>query len=436
MGIFDPPIPVLPCTLGQDCGNAGAITTTTGPVLVTTPLPDEPATTSSVPLLPSPSISSGPSSTSVVTMPSPTSTTTLQDPGDSTVEQAVPVTTETQQTQTLQTIDPQTTAPESSPAASLTSTLAEVIISTSSSAIATLPNSVIISGAAGDSSILIGSQTLSAGGPPITVTEGGVLSLATSGGGLIISNSGSVSTILLPTSTPQAPPATTLGIVAGQTISGAIIGSSQLAVGSQTLSIGGSAVTLAGNQVASLGSSGLVIQAPSGVVSTFAIPTSTTAIIGIIAGQTVSGVAVGTSAAVVGSQTLTIGGDFATLAGNQVASLGASGVVVQAPGGVVTTIPLQLSSSVPISLYTIAVGPGTTLSGTQLDISSGSSNSITSSSTSIISSSSISAVSTSTSTGLGTIILNTFEGGGGRLAVLAHLCWFPFLAAGVISILR
>ena len=53
--------------------------------------------------------------------------------------------------------------------------------------------------------------------------------------------------------------------------------SSEAVVCTQTLTVGGSVVTLAGNQVASLGSSGLVVLAPGGFVTTIpAQPESTT----------------------------------------------------------------------------------------------------------------------------------------------------------------
>jgi hypothetical protein len=290
---------------------------------------------------------------------------------------------------------------------------------------------VIISAAPGKSDVVVGSQTLSAGGGPITISGGGVVSIAPSGGGVVISNSGEVSTIALPSAPVNHPPVQTLGVVAGQTIAGAVVGSSQLVVGSQTLSVGGPVVTLIGNQVASLGSSGLVIQAPSGVVSTYSIQTSTPALIGVIAGQTVSGVALGSSSALVGSQTFTIGGPIATLPGNQVASLGVNGLVVQAPGGVVTTIPVQLGQSYSQSSpLTIMVGPGTTESrGFELPSPPLTSNEAPRTGTSTTSTS-------PTTTGLGNIIMQTFQGTGVNLVSLELFGWVPCLVFGIMLVLR
>lgn len=86
--------------------------------------------------------------------------------------------------------------------------------------------------------------------------------------GIVVSNSdsGVINTIAMPAAYPTQ--VINVGIVAGQTISAAAAGSSAVIVGGQKLSLGGPVVTLSGNQVASLGSSGIVIQAPSGIVTT------------------------------------------------------------------------------------------------------------------------------------------------------------------------
>lgn len=138
----------------------------------------------------------------------------------------------------------------------------------------TVPGSAVISALPGDSSqIFVGSHTISLGGPGVTVPGGNIVSLASSGVVVKNTGSGSVTTYALPL--PPAPVISqpSIGFIGGQTISGIAIGSSQAVVEGQTLTVGGSLVTLPGSQVASLGSSGLVIEAPSGIVTTIAVPT-------------------------------------------------------------------------------------------------------------------------------------------------------------------
>ncbi|RDW59122.1 hypothetical protein BP5796_12046 [Coleophoma crateriformis] len=139
--------------------------------------------------------------------------------------------------------------------------------------ILTLPNSEIVSAVPGASSVVIGSQTLSQGSPAITIAGGEVVSLTPSG--LAVSNiDGSEAvTYPLPILSAAARPTPTLGIVAGYTISGEAVGASAAVIDGQTLTLGGAAITLSGNQVATLGSSGLMIAAPGGLVTTLAIPT-------------------------------------------------------------------------------------------------------------------------------------------------------------------
>lgn len=434
MGIFDPPVPVQPCTAGN-CGNIGAGSApTTVAIPITTPSSDQSSSSSAVPSPPLPS--SGPSSTQAATTVGPTSTPAI-------VDQPSPLRSELIQLPSSQSISTSSNSnqaypTQSNPDQSTSTTQTPFIGATTPIAVATLSDSVVISAIAGGSSAIIGSQTVFVGGPPVTISDGGVISLAPSSAGIVLSNSGSISTIYIPSPTTPvlSPTGQTLGVIAGQTISGNFLSSSQLLIGSQTLSIGGAVKTLPGNQIASLGSSGLVIQAPSGALTTYALPTSTPALIGIIAGHTVTGVALGTSAAVVGGQTLSVGGAVVTLAGNQVASLGVSALLVQVPGGGVTTIAvqavtsgLQSSSGNMMAPYTVAVGPGTTYTG--VAPTSASQSHITTSGRNADSSTSS---SISTSTGIGGIILKTFEGSGGVHAM--HLGWLAYLTVGIIFVLQ
>jgi len=136
--------------------------------------------------------------------------------------------------------------------------------------------------------------------------------------GVVVSNTnGEVITHQIPAA-PSVISVTTptqvLGVVAGHTIFGSAVGSTAVALGGQTLSLGGGAVTLSGNQAATLGSSGLVTAAPGGFETTMAITTGP--VLGIVAGHIISGSPVGSLAAVVNGQTLTLGGAAVTLSGN------------------------------------------------------------------------------------------------------------------------
>ncbi|PQE34065.1 hypothetical protein CJF32_00002895 [Rutstroemia sp. NJR-2017a WRK4] len=251
---------------------------------------------------------------------------------------------------------------------------------TSLVAIATLSGDSVISALPGASSVVVGSQIASIGGA--AVTEGGnIVKLTPSGVEVGDTGNNAVSTYSIPAaSSPpqQSSMPVNVGIVNGQSISVAPASaqiSSIAVIGDQTITLGGPAATVSGGvNVASLGSSGVVIQAPSGTI-TIPVPLGSSGIVvqasgstittiavapevtnlanvGVINGQTVS-IAAGspsspnTPIAVVAGHTLTAGGPVATLSGGEIASLGSSGVVVQAAGGTITTIPVPTYNTQP-----------------------------------------------------------------------------------------
>ena len=345
-GIYDPPVPVQPC-LNNNCGDAGAgsAATTTTTIEPTPPLADLKGPTSSAAAVPSPTISSGPSSTLLVV---PTTSTTSETPASETPSGDVNApgnqASSSISTPTLVIIAPSEQLPSSYPP-ELTSS-AEITLSYSPpTTVITLANSAIVSAAAGASSVVIGSQTIYANSAAITVSGQGVVSLAPSG--LVVSNSinGVVSTYFLP--------------------------------------------------------------------EPITIPTAIITQIYTYAGQSISVAGVKPSEAVIGSQTLTIGGKIATLSGNQVVSLASGGsLVIQAPGGAVTTIPIQVSSS-PNSV------------GGEQSMATGSLNVIASS------------TSTSASTtSVGAIIYSTFQGEGGKSMEFGLLSWILCAVSGAVFILR
>jgi len=204
-------------------------------------------------------------------------------------------------------------------------------------AIATVASQVI-SPAPGATNIVFGSQTASLGSPPITVSNG-VVQVTPSG--LVVNDRFNVrapSTYAISTLAHDVVPPTAIATTRGQVISAAP-GDSAVAINRQVVTSGGALVTLAGsNNVASFGAGGLIIQYPSGSVSTYTLPTAAPSV-GPIVG-TVDGIAVSAPADAsvisIGSQSAMLGGSVVTV-GNDVASLGPSGLVVQMSGGGVTT---------------------------------------------------------------------------------------------------
>jgi hypothetical protein len=136
--------------------------------------------------------------------------------------------------------------------------------------------SQIISATPGASTLIIGDQTLSVGGPAATLSENNaVASLAPSG--LVVEYpGGGASVFVVPTPSLQISAGGTIETIDGYTVSTLSSGSA-LVLGSQTLSIGGPIVTVGNDDVMSLGSSGIVLSEPGGEVTTFAIQSSTLA---------------------------------------------------------------------------------------------------------------------------------------------------------------
>jgi hypothetical protein len=199
---------------------------------------------------------------------------------------------------------------------------------------------------------VIGDQTITLGGPAVTISGGANVASLGSSGVVIQAPSG---TITIPvTSNTQV--STNIAVVNGQSISVApVIGQSlsETVVDGVSLSVGAPAATISGGYVVSLGSSGIVVQASGSTMTTIAVAPEATnlANVGVINGQTIS-IAAGspsgpnTPIAVVAGHTLTAGGPVATLSGGEIASLGSSGVVVQAAGGI-TTIPVPTYNAQP-----------------------------------------------------------------------------------------
>ena len=272
-------------------------------------------------------------------------------------------------------------------------------------------------------SVVVGGQTATLGGAPITV-DSSIVQLTPSG--IIVHDQagGPVNTIAIPTPVagqPQASPVVaTIGNqvmtvapvpaapaptnpaqanpVAGQpapiaTIDGEVViaspGASTVVIKGQTATIGGAPVTLAGsNVVATLGASALIVQYPGGGVSTYALPAAGTkptsvgspigapTAIATVGGEVISA-SPGASTVVIKGQTATIGGAPITLAGsNIVATLGPSALIIQYPNGVASTYALPsaaakttLPPGVPITVggqvISIAPGASTLVLGTQ-----------------------------------------------------------------------
>lgn len=130
-----------------------------------------------------------------------------------------------------------------------------------------------------------------------------------------------------------------------------------MAINGQTVTWGGVVTLTDTNEVVSLGSDGLVVQYSGGDVSTFAIPSATAAV--TAAGYTIKATP-GASNVVVGTQTVSLGGEPVTMANNDVVSLGSSGVVIQMPGGAVSTVslPKGIASSTETAAEVVTTSTG------------------------------------------------------------------------------
>lgn len=120
---------------------------------------------------------------------------------------------------------------------------------------------------------------------------------------------------------------------AGATYTVSALPSSAIALGSTTLSVGGAAATLPNGQTISAASNGAVVVQDSTVVLSAigtAAPTVQRAAVFSISGTTVtaSEVAGQTGQAIIGTQTISVGGSAYTLADGEVATLASGGLIV------------------------------------------------------------------------------------------------------------
>ena len=136
--------------------------------------------------------------------------------------------------------------------------------------IATIGNTVI-SAAPGATSVVIGTKTAFLSGPPVTV-GGSVFSLAPTAVVVVGTDGKSSSAFALPTFGTPPPSPSTFKI--DGTLVTVPVGATTIVIGDQTITNGGSLITLSNHDVLSLGPSGLIIQMPSGLVSTVTVPPS------------------------------------------------------------------------------------------------------------------------------------------------------------------
>ena len=185
----------------------------------------------------------------------------------------------------------------------------------------------------------------------------------TTGGNMNVGPANTVALLTFAINQHPSADATPIATIGNQIISVAP-GASTLVVEGQTISIGGSAMTLTeSNAIASLAPSGLVVQYSNGAVSSFALPTSIPITdptpIATIGSQIISATP-GASILIIGGQTLSVGGQAATLSENNViASLAPSGLVVKYLGGGVSVLVLptpspQISTGDILDGYTVS----------------------------------------------------------------------------------
>ncbi|KAG9237259.1 hypothetical protein BJ875DRAFT_540615 [Amylocarpus encephaloides] len=138
----------------------------------------------------------------------------------------------------------------------------------------------VISAAPGASIIVYKGQTLTSGGPPVTLAGTDIVATLGSSGLIVQGPGGSIATYSVPQQAAASPAITSAAIIG--TVNGEVIsvtaGASSIIVGGQTLKLGGPLVTLSNNEVLSLGPSGIVVQAPGGGVRTIGSASQTTAL--------------------------------------------------------------------------------------------------------------------------------------------------------------
>ncbi|KAF7944212.1 hypothetical protein EAE96_010614 [Botrytis aclada] len=342
LGLFDPPGAVPPVNALLPVTLATPATSTSIPAsTVKSPSPNQPSKTSTV-------NSSSSTSTSDVQVPKPSSV-----PSDTSIPASEVPSSNVLSTSVLAVQDPTTTFDSPQPKSSV-----PIIPANTPIPIATIASSVI-SAIPGDSTVVVGGQTASLGGAPITISSS-IVQLTPSG--LVIANENGdpshLSIYTIPTTRAVAPAAlpSNIATLAGDIIS-AIPGASTLIVAGQTITSGAPAITLSGsNSIASLGPQGLVIQVSNGVVSTYSIPTAApipavaSSVIATLAGGEIVSAGTDASNVILGSQSLAVKGPAITLSDSAVATLGTAGLIVQYAGGIVSTIPLSAVTSLSIHL--------------------------------------------------------------------------------------
>lgn len=354
-GLFDPPIPVAPCTVG-DCANQGADNAELRPSPPTTPAVSQgttPAIASPAQALPA----SGPTAT-INPVVSPQNPGTKPDdnpssnnpppqndpasnipppanPSNIPVEKNLPVTVVIPLDNNYVTnpSQPQGPAAPSVPLKGAASTapnnpnppLPTPIM------IATLGNGIVVSANQGASSVVVGGEIISAGGPPITIPNVGIVSLSPSGGGMVVNSNVAATTYAygnneVPTESPKAVPIATL--VGGSVVSAFPVAST-LVVGTQIFSLNGPAITVPGQGVMRLSPTGLVIL-NDGRSSTYTIPTAAPNpgnLLTLPPGQVITATP-GASSLMISTQTLSVHGPAITVPGQGVMSLSPSDLVM------------------------------------------------------------------------------------------------------------
>ena len=185
-----------------------------------------------------------------------------------------------------------------------------------SGAVVTLGGSTFTASATVSNELVIGSQTISKGGPAVTV-NGQIVSV---GSGDIVVGSRTIAISTLSQGSAAGPPQAVFTI--GSNVYTETAGFN-LVIGSETLSIGGPAATVSG-EVVSLAPNGVILSPVSSSLST-APPQTTSGVVFTLLHSTITDIE--GSTLVIGSQTLTPGGQGVTIGGEYI-SVGSSGIVL------------------------------------------------------------------------------------------------------------
>lgn len=398
-GFFDPPVPVAPCTVG-DCANQGADNIGLRPSPSTTPAAalGTPVNKPGYAIEPSPIASPA----QALPAPGPTITPnpiTPQNPGSRPDVNSNPNFPAPQNDPALNNLPskpvtiviPLDNSYATDPAQPQAPAIPSMPLAGASNSapnnqnpplptpppkpilLATLGNGNVVSANQGASSILVGSEVISAGGPAITIQNVGVVSLLPPGGGMVVKNNEAVTTYAYENNaaTAESSKAVPIATLEGGSVISAIPGASNLVIGTQTLSLRGPAITVPGQGVMSLSPTGLVVL-NDGKSSTYTISTSgpnpgnPASLLTLPSGQVITAIP-GASSLVIGTQTLIVNGPPITVPGQGVMSLSPSDLVI-VQNSVPTINPgnsesiLTLASS---QIVTAKLGASTLVVGTQ-----------------------------------------------------------------------